>query len=221
MPNEWEEFTGSTTMVGDAVEGRVVNVTDFGLFVDIYEGLEGLAHISEIDIPGGRLEDHYVVGKWVRARVLRIDEEDHKVGLTMRGVAPLTSEESDQLEGAYQEKQAEAGATFEMGDAEAPSMSTPVDDGAATLGDLASLQIKTVDAPEPAEAPESEVAAEEAEEPAAAPEEEAAEVEASASEAPAEEEPAAEPAVEAAATEDEAETAEGDESEGAAEEEKE
>ena len=30
-----------------------VNVTDFGLFIDIYHGLEGLAHVSEVDVPGG------------------------------------------------------------------------------------------------------------------------------------------------------------------------
>ena len=100
MPNEWEEFVDSHH-VGDAVEGRVVNVTDFGLFVDIYEGLEGLAHVSEIDVPaGGKLEDQYEVGEWVRARILRIEEDDKKVGLTMRGVERLTAAEIMELETA-------------------------------------------------------------------------------------------------------------------------
>ncbi len=37
-------------------------------------------HVSEVDTPGGRLEDHFVVGQWVRARILRIDDQEHKVG---------------------------------------------------------------------------------------------------------------------------------------------
>ena len=94
LPNEWQDFVDNH-MAGDTVEGRVVNITDFGLFVDIYEGLEGLVHVSEVDTPGGRLEDHFVVGQWVRARILRIDDEENKVGLTMRGVTPLNREERE------------------------------------------------------------------------------------------------------------------------------
>ena len=98
LPNEWEDFVDDHR-VGDTLEGRVVNVTDFGLFIDIYKGLEGLAHVSEIDVPpGGRLEDHFAVGEWVRARILRIEDDEHKVGLTMRGVSQPSSEEVAELE---------------------------------------------------------------------------------------------------------------------------
>jgi len=98
MPNEWDDFTMSHA-VGDEVEGRVVNVTDFGLFIDIYNGLEGLAHISEIDVPAGaRLEDHYSASDWVRARILRIENAEKKVGLTMRGVTQPNVEEITKLE---------------------------------------------------------------------------------------------------------------------------
>jgi len=92
LPNEWDEFVDEHAP-GDTVEGRVVNVTDFGLFVDIYKGLEGLAHVSEIDVGSGKLEDIYQIGDWVRARILRVEEEDKKVGLTIRGVDPLTEDE--------------------------------------------------------------------------------------------------------------------------------
>ncbi len=98
MPNEWEDFVDSHA-VGDEVEGRVVNVTDFGLFIDIYNGLEGLAHVSEIDVPGGaRLEDHFSAGSWVRARILRIEGAEKKVGLTMRGVSQPSGQEIAKLE---------------------------------------------------------------------------------------------------------------------------
>ncbi|MEM7052372.1 MAG: 30S ribosomal protein S1 [Acidobacteriota bacterium] len=98
MPNEWEDFV-SSHHVGDTVDGRVVNVTDFGLFIDIYQGLEGLAHVSEIDIaPGQKIEEEFQVTDWVRARILRIEDDDKKVGLTMRGLLQPTSEEVEELE---------------------------------------------------------------------------------------------------------------------------
>ncbi len=113
MPNEWEDFMASHK-VGDQVTGRVVNVTDFGLFIDIYEGLEGLAHVSEIEIQGGKLEDHYSVGEWVSAKILRIEDEEKKVGLSMRGVLQPDAEEIAELEaqaqakaGAHQEEDSE------------------------------------------------------------------------------------------------------------------
>jgi len=98
MPNEWEDFAHHHKP-GDVLEGRVVNVTDFGLFIDIYHGLEGLAHVSEIDVPAGaKLEDHFKVGDWVRTRILRIEEDEKKVGLSMRGVPQPSKEEIAELQ---------------------------------------------------------------------------------------------------------------------------
>ncbi|HET9210855.1 MAG TPA: 30S ribosomal protein S1 [Thermoanaerobaculia bacterium] len=103
MPNEWEEFANSHKP-GDVLEGKVVNVTDFGLFIDIYNGLEGLAHVSEIEVPAGaKLEDYYKVGDWVRTRILRIEEEEKKVGLSMRGVEQPSEEEIAELQARDQE----------------------------------------------------------------------------------------------------------------------
>ena len=106
LPNEWDSFVNKYH-VGDTVDGKVVNVTDFGLFIDIFEGLEGLAHISEIDLPGGRLEDRFRVGEWVSARILRIEEDEKKVGLTMRGVPQPTMDEIAQLDGTGGEEASE------------------------------------------------------------------------------------------------------------------
>ncbi|MGB5513849.1 MAG: 30S ribosomal protein S1, partial [Thermoanaerobaculia bacterium] len=112
LPNEWDSFVEEST-VGDTVTGRVVNVTDFGLFVDIYEGLEGLAHVSEIESGTSSLEDQYSVGEWVSARILRIEQEDKKVGLTMRGVPQPTADEIAELEAAHAEEEAEEPAAGE------------------------------------------------------------------------------------------------------------
>jgi small subunit ribosomal protein S1 len=104
MPNEWEDFADQHRP-GDTLDGRVVNVTDFGLFIDIYNGLEGLAHVSEIEVPAGvRLEDFFHVGDWVRCRILRIEEDEKKVGLSMRGVTQPTEEEVVELDAAANAK---------------------------------------------------------------------------------------------------------------------
>jgi small subunit ribosomal protein S1 len=96
LPNEWSTFA-EKHKVGDVVTGPVVNVTDFGIFVDIFDGLEGLAHVSEIDVEGS-LEDAFPIGTFVNARVLRIEEEEKKVGLTMRGVDQPSIEEIAELQ---------------------------------------------------------------------------------------------------------------------------
>jgi small subunit ribosomal protein S1 len=104
MPNEWEEFADKHNP-GDTLEGKVVNVTDFGLFIDIYNGLEGLAHVSEIEVPAGaKLEDYYKVGDWVRTRILRVEEEEKKVGLSMRGVEQPTEAEIAELQAQDRER---------------------------------------------------------------------------------------------------------------------
>lgn len=101
MPNEWDDFA-SSHKVGDTVTGRVVNVTDFGLFVEIHDGLEGLAHVSEIDVESGSLVDLYSVGDWASARILRIEEDDKKIGLTMRGVEQPSEEEVAALQAEHE-----------------------------------------------------------------------------------------------------------------------
>jgi small subunit ribosomal protein S1 len=114
LPNEWDAFVDQHK-VGDSVVGRVVNLTDFGLFIDIFEGLEGLAHVSEIDVTG-RLDEHFAIGQPVRARILRIEDEDKKVGLSLRGVAQPTAEEIAELDRAA----AEAAAARESASAVEP-----------------------------------------------------------------------------------------------------
>jgi len=174
MPNEWDDFTDRHS-VGDEVTGRVVNVTDFGLFIDVYNGLEGLAHVSEIDVgAGARLEDHYAAGDWVRARILRIEEGEKKVGLTMRGVSQPAAGEVAELEKKEtaasgkppkrSERPVSASATVSTGQTEALS-------GTAMAGQLAALKEKAAAAAAPAEV----AVEEEAEE--AAPEEAEAESE--------------------------------------------
>ncbi len=71
--------------VGSEVTGKIVNLTDFGIFVEVLEGVEGLVHVSEIDpaIPKNKLSDFYPLGTEVRARVIKIDPDDRRLGLSI------------------------------------------------------------------------------------------------------------------------------------------
>jgi small subunit ribosomal protein S1 len=123
MPNEWDDFSHQHK-TGDVLSGRIVNVTDFGLFIDIYNGLEGLAHVSEIDVPSGvKLEDRFAVGDYVRTRILRIEEDDKKVGLSMRGVTQPTPNEVSEMKAEAAARRHQAGATPQA--AAAPAAPVP------------------------------------------------------------------------------------------------
>ena len=89
------------------VVGRVVNITDFGIFVEVLEGVEGLVHISEIDgsVPKNKINDFYPVDTEVRARVIKIDPEERRLGLSIIEVknAHLTGEGAVVEEGGEEE----------------------------------------------------------------------------------------------------------------------
>lgn len=92
LPNEWEEFA-STQQVGDEVEGFVTNVTDFGLFVELAPGVEGLCHISEVERHGTQtLAGAFERGQKVRTRLIRVDWNERRIGLSLRGIAQPESE---------------------------------------------------------------------------------------------------------------------------------
>ncbi len=74
-----------TYEVGEVIEGTVTGIVDFGIFIKIEEGLEGLAHISELD--WGLVEDPgdlFDVGEEVTAKI--IDKEDDKVSLSIKAL---------------------------------------------------------------------------------------------------------------------------------------
>jgi len=94
--------------LNDEVEGRIVNVTDFGVFVEVMDGVEGLVHISEIDpdVPKDKLTEFYRVGSLIRAKVLKIDVDERRLGLGILGIieqAPAPSEQ-EALKGALQDE---------------------------------------------------------------------------------------------------------------------
>jgi len=71
--------------VGDKITGTITNVTDFGLFVELEEGIEGLIHVSEVNrekikTPVGRFQ----VGDIVSARVININPKERRIGLSIK-----------------------------------------------------------------------------------------------------------------------------------------
>jgi small subunit ribosomal protein S1 len=82
QPNDWQTFK-EKHQPGDIVEGAVSRVADFGVFVQIEGLVEGLMHVSETGLPRGeKPQDHFKEGDPVRARILRIDDADMKIGLS-------------------------------------------------------------------------------------------------------------------------------------------
>jgi len=86
QPNPWIGVE-ERYKVGQIVRGRVTNVVDFGVFVEVEKGLEGLIHISEL-AEGNFMHPRNVVeeGDEVMAMVLEVDEENRKLSLSTRRV---------------------------------------------------------------------------------------------------------------------------------------
>jgi small subunit ribosomal protein S1 len=84
QPDVWESFFASHR-VGDVVHGKILRTAQFGAFVEIAEGVEGLCHISEAGDGadgGGKLEQ----GLEHEFKIIKINVEEKKVGLSLRAV---------------------------------------------------------------------------------------------------------------------------------------
>ena len=85
-PSAWEGFV-ATHKPGDTVRGKVSRFTSFGVFVELGEGLEGLCHISELaEERVEKPEDVVQIGQELDFKILRIENEDQKIGLSYRAV---------------------------------------------------------------------------------------------------------------------------------------
>jgi len=81
----WEEEIPQRFKVGGGATGKVTKITDFGIFVELEGGIEGLIHISETGLePQTRLEDRFKIGDEVPAKIIRVDREERKIALSLR-----------------------------------------------------------------------------------------------------------------------------------------
>lgn len=130
-PSAWEGFV-ATHRPGDVVKGKVSRFTNFGVFVELGEGLEGLCHISELsDERVDRAEDFAQLGQEMDFKILRIEAGDQKIGLSHKAV----------------------GKDDEEPYADTRSYSSEAKGGMASLGELANLKFGTAAEEAPAAEP--------------------------------------------------------------------
>jgi small subunit ribosomal protein S1 len=85
-PNAWEKFTNEHKP-GDVVRGKVARFANFGAFIELDDNLEGLCHISELSEERvARPEDVVQLGQELDFKILRIDPDTKKIGLSARAV---------------------------------------------------------------------------------------------------------------------------------------
>jgi small subunit ribosomal protein S1 len=83
-PDPWKDVSRRYRR-GEIVTGKVTNVTDFGAFVELEEGIEGLVHVSEISREKvEKPSDVLKVGDTVSAMVLHVDSQERRIGLSMK-----------------------------------------------------------------------------------------------------------------------------------------
>jgi small subunit ribosomal protein S1 len=86
-PNAWNEFVASHKP-GDVVKGKIARFASFGAFVELGDNLEGLCHISELSEDRvAKPEDVVELGQEMEFRILRVDAENKKIGLSARAVS--------------------------------------------------------------------------------------------------------------------------------------
>jgi small subunit ribosomal protein S1 len=81
----WKEFFDKYH-VGDIVEGKVVRLTNFGAFVELADGIEGLIHVSEFDSAQGGDKLELKTGENYQMKIIRLVPEERKIGLSIRAL---------------------------------------------------------------------------------------------------------------------------------------
>ena len=83
----WAQAIPNNYMAGQVVKGAVTKLTNFGVFIQLEEGLEGLLHISELsDEKVDSPQDVVKIGDELEVKILRVDTDSRKIGLSLRRV---------------------------------------------------------------------------------------------------------------------------------------
>jgi len=96
QPDPWETV-GQRYKVGTEISGLITNVTDFGVFVELEEGIEGLVHVSEISKEKIKTPvDQFKTGEAITARVMNINSDERRIGLSIKRLE--VEEEQDHIQ---------------------------------------------------------------------------------------------------------------------------
>jgi small subunit ribosomal protein S1 len=88
----WKKDIPERYHIGNEVTCRILRITDFGIFVEINEEVEGLVYSSEIEGKG----EEYKEGDVVRARIIKMEPDERKIGLSMKNLARTASTDEEQ-----------------------------------------------------------------------------------------------------------------------------
>ncbi|NLY45257.1 MAG: bifunctional 4-hydroxy-3-methylbut-2-enyl diphosphate reductase/30S ribosomal protein S1 [Tissierella sp.] len=99
----WVAFT-NTVNIGDVVEGKIVNLLDFGAFVRLNNGVDGLLHVSQISKEHvAKPSDVLTVGQSVEVKVIDINNEDRKISLSIKEINEDSNAQEDTKEEVKEE----------------------------------------------------------------------------------------------------------------------
>jgi small subunit ribosomal protein S1 len=103
-PDPWQEVFVNYPL-GSTVEGTITNVTEFGIFVQLEEGIEGLVHVSEISkdkvkTPVGQ----FTIGDALKTTVINVSSEDRKIGLSLKALEEDAEESAEAAKASASEE---------------------------------------------------------------------------------------------------------------------
>lgn len=98
VDNPWETIP-EKYKVGDIVNGSIVSIMNYGIFIEIEKGIEGLIHISEVSWTKNvqNLQDSYKVGESIESKVLFVDSDEQKISLGIKQLSDDPWEEISKL----------------------------------------------------------------------------------------------------------------------------
>ena len=83
----WKHLIPEKFHVDDVVKCKIVKVTDFGIFVELDEQVEGLIHITETQVePSARISDVMQVNDVIRAQIVKVDPQERKIALSVKAL---------------------------------------------------------------------------------------------------------------------------------------
>jgi len=103
-PDPWVE-AAKVYQVGTIIESEINRLTPFGAFVKLDNDINGLIHVSEIsDDENSKPEDLLTVGQKIKAKIITIDPEEHRVGLSIKALTSDSDDKKEKKSSAKKEK---------------------------------------------------------------------------------------------------------------------